>query len=165
MTTLERCPGCGANFPATQGPIHRYMTSSPGCWAAYGQLLAAEYSDPVLLATHRLSVDTYAVQHPGDTSRQAIQSVGLHLARLFVQLSSKPKPKETNDVMLNLSKGKASLKHLSPPPRFTMTLLDVAPLIDSPQHPSAVRAWARATWNDWALHHDYIREWVAHQWA
>ncbi|MDZ7628938.1 MAG: DUF5946 family protein [Parvularculaceae bacterium] len=44
---------------------------------------------------HRLSVDAYAVQHPGGASRQAIQSVGLHLARLYIQLEHPHTPKES----------------------------------------------------------------------
>ncbi len=61
----------------------------------YGVILQHEYSDPRLLPTHRLSVDTYAIQHPGDGSRRAIQSVGLHLARLMIQLES-PAPAAPN---------------------------------------------------------------------
>lgn len=73
-TELVSCPGCGAQLPDIEGPVHRYMTSSPACWRLFGELLAAEYSDPDLIVTHRLSVDTYAIQHPGGQSRQAIQS-------------------------------------------------------------------------------------------
>jgi len=43
---------------------------------AYG-----EYRHP---AVHRLRVDAYAVQHPGVPSRQAIQSVAVHLISLFL---------------------------------------------------------------------------------
>jgi hypothetical protein len=64
------------------------MLGSPGCWAAYGRVLEREYSDPVLFgAAHRLTVDAYALQHPGDPrERRAVQSFWLHGASLWLVL-------------------------------------------------------------------------------
>ena len=159
---MQTCPGCGARLRPVLGPVHAYMTGSPACWQAFGRLLAAEYGDPALMDIHRLSVDTYAVQHPGDaTDRRAIQSVGLHLARLFVQLENPRGPKETNNVMLGFSARKASLIALAPPRSFAVTVADVTPHAGTPAHADKVRQWARATWQDWSAQHDYIRKWVA----
>ena len=159
---LQTCPGCGARLAPVEGPVHAYMTNSPACWHAFGQLLAAEYGDAVLMEVHRLGVDTYAVQHPGDgVDRRAIQSVGLHLARLMVQLESPRGPMETNEVMLGFAARKASLIALEPPAAFTMTVADVTPHAGTPAHAEKLRQWARATWDDWAAHHDYIRKWAA----
>ena len=160
IASTEACPGCGAVFEMQDGPTHRYMISTVGCWQHFGEHLAAEYADPALLPTHRLSVDTYAVQHPGDGSRQAIQSVGLHLARLMFQLESPMRPTETNDVMLRLSPRKATLRQLERPERFTMTIADVARFSGTSRHAEVVRAWAESAWNDWRQHHDYIRTWA-----
>lgn len=160
-TAFTPCPGCGARLEAMDGPTHPYMTSSAACWARFGELLAFEYSDPALMPVHRLSVDTYAVQHPGDGSRQAIQSVGLHLARLMLQLESPMPPKAANDVMLRLGRRKSTLVLLDRPAAFRMTIADVAPLAGTPAHEDAVRSWARCTWEDWHGSHGYIREWVA----
>ena len=96
-------------FPQEDGPTHRYMTASPACWRHFGDLLAAEYSDFSLARIHRLSVDSYAIQHPGDGSRQAIQSVGLHLARLFLQQHNDLSSGVANEVMRGLTKHKKSL--------------------------------------------------------
>ncbi|GAA6182415.1 hypothetical protein NBRC116594_38530 [Shimia sp. NS0008-38b] len=156
------CPGCGGRFDNITGPTHAYMISSSGCYAAFNRLLAAEYSDPALRTTHRLTVDTYAVQHAGDpNSRRAVQSVGLHLARLKLQLTHDLPPKETNDVMLGMSEHKATLIPLAPPTRFTLTVADVAPRAGTKQHSAKVRDWAQATWDDYAAHHDYISDWIA----
>jgi len=157
----ERCPGCGAELEPIDGPVHAYMASSPACYAAFNKLLAAEYSDPNLLDVHRLTVDTYAVQHPGSPDdRRCIQSVGLHLARLCVQLERTLLPKETNDAMLGLSKHKASLVHLEPPLGFQVTAADVAPFAGGPEHADKVRDWGARTWDDWSVHHDYVRAWL-----
>lgn len=156
------CPGCGGQFDAISGPTHAYMTSSPGCFTAFNSLLTAEYSDPALLPTHRLTVDTYAVQHPGDPNdRRAVQSVGLHLARLKLQLAHDLPPKETNDVMLGLSEHKSSLIAFAPPTQFTLTVADITPHAGTAQHSAKIRQWAQATWQDHAPHHAYILKWIA----
>ena len=78
---LRICPGCGADLDPELGPTHDYMTASPASYARFMAVLANEYSNPALLATHRLSVDTYAVQHPGDgAERRMVQSACLSLA-------------------------------------------------------------------------------------
>jgi len=137
------------------------MTSSPACWAAFGELLAAEYSDPQLMPVHRLSVDTYAVQHPGDGSRQAIQSVGLHLCRLHMQLEARLSPVDANEFMLRAGKRKAELPRLDPPRSFRITIAEVAPLAGTGAHEATVRGWAQATWDDWVDAHAIVRRWVA----
>lgn len=136
------------------------MDGSPACWRAFGDLLAAEYSSPELVPVHRLSVDAYAVQHPGGASRQAIQSVGLHLARLMVQLDSPRPPKETNEVMRLFAGRKETLERLTPPEKFSVTIADVAPFIGGPLHAQKTREWARAAWDDWRNTHDYVRRWA-----
>lgn len=138
------------------------MEGSAACFELFNQLLAYEYSDPTLQQTHRLTVDTYAVQHPGtEKTRQQIQSVGLHLARLGLQLDAPRSPVETNQVMLGLGEFKHTLGYLPPPEQFNMTVADVAPFAGSKRHSEMVKEWASATWNDWSDHHSYIRNWTA----
>ena len=159
----SHCPGCGADLACVDGPTHPYMVASPACYERFRRILAAEYGSAALRRTHRLTVDTYAVQHPGDgTDRRQIQSVGLHLARLCVQLASPMPPRETNDVMLGFSRHKATLEKLEPPRRFAVTAADVAPHAGRSDHCERVTAWAAATWNDWVEHHDYIHDWIAY---
>lgn len=157
---MGRCPGCGGAFEAETGPVHAYMTSSPACWAAFGRILAAEYSDPGLMTVHRLSVDAFAVQHPGDGSRRAIQSVGLHLARLYVQLERDASPDESHAFMLRAAARKAELPELPPPPVFETTAADVAPLAGTAGHEAAVRRWALNAWRSYVHVHDLIRGWA-----
>ncbi len=158
---LDLCCGCGGAFEVIDGPVHAYMTSSPGCFAAFNELLAAEYSDVLLQKVHRLTVDAYAVQHPGSPDdRRCVQSVGLHLARLFVQLEHPMTPQRTNEVMGDFAKDKASLIYLKPPAQFRLTVAHAAPFAGSSEHDAKVRAWAEAAWHDWSAHHDYVKDWV-----
>ncbi len=96
---LEPCPGCGALFPPSAGPMHRSIGASAACWALYAPLSVGEQPDPELIARSRVAstpplppprpepldaliVDAYAVQHHGDASPQAVQSVAVHLLTL-----------------------------------------------------------------------------------
>ena len=101
------------------------MTSSPACWAAFNTVLEREYSSPELMGVHRLSVDAWAVQHPGDGSRRAIQSVGLHLARLMVQIEDGASGEAANAAMLRFAARKAELPELPPREGYRMTVADV----------------------------------------
>lgn len=160
--TKTCCPGCGALLAEVNGPIHAYMDGSPACFMLFNQILAFEYSDRVLLPTHRLTVDTYAVQHPGKArTRQQIQSVGLHLARLGLQLASPMPPKETNDVMIGLGKHKRTLDYIEGPSHFELTIADVAEFAGTSRHSEKVIEWANSAWEAWSDHHDYILNWAA----
>jgi hypothetical protein len=159
--TLEKCIGCGGEFLAHKGPVHRYMDSSPACWAAFGAVVAAEYADAELIAVHRMSVDAYAVQHPGKDSRQAIQSVGLHLARLHMEVEREIPASESHTFMIKAARRKDSLPLLTPPRGFEITVASVAAVAGTAQHPTLVRRWAQSAWQSWAHAHDFIRAWAA----
>ncbi len=160
----RKCFSCGGEYPDIEGPIHRYMKSSPGCWAVYGEVLAREYSNPAYFEVHRLTVDAYAVQHPGSTDRQSIQSIGLHLIRLCLFLEHRLTAENANDVMLEAGKYKHTFKWLEPPESFgAITAADVYKAKNIQEHKSIVRAWALSSWDAWSKHHDTIRAWLPAQ--
>jgi hypothetical protein len=136
------------------------MTSSPACWAAFNAVIAREFSDPRLMAVHRLTVDAWAVQHPGDGSRRAIQSVGLHLGRLWVQLDEGLAGDAANSAMLGFAARKSDLPELPPRSAYTLTINDVVGAEEATEHAAAVQRWARSVWDDWSDQHDFIRNWV-----
>ncbi|HEX9952460.1 MAG TPA: DUF5946 family protein [Rubricoccaceae bacterium] len=158
---LALCPGCRGLFPDVSGPVHRYMASSPGCWAAYGRVLAREYSDPDLADVHRLSVDAYAAQHPGEPSPQTMNSVGVHLIRLCLTVEHGFDVREANRIMVAISKVKGRFGWLRPPASLGgTTVADVVDAANAETHRRAVRAWARSVWVAWAEHHETVRGWV-----
>jgi hypothetical protein len=156
------CPGCGGLFAPALPVTHPYLESSPGCWAAFGEVLAREYSDRSLLDVHRLTVDAYAVQHPGTRrSRQAIQSVGLHLCRLLLVLEHGLPPELANDAMLTLGRHKATFEWLEPPAEpVPLTVANVLPLVEPSQHRAAVQAWSRAVLDAWLVHRATLERWL-----
>jgi hypothetical protein len=159
--SLHACIGCGGLFERTEGPVHDYMESSPACWASFGEVLAREYADPSLMRVHRLSVDAYAVQHPGGTSRQAIQSVGLHLVRLCLILERGWSAENANAAMLRASRHKASMFRLPRPSTLGgITVADVVAAADAAGHRAAVLLWADSAWQAWKACHPIVRGWA-----
>jgi len=156
------CCGCGAEFGDEEGPVHPYMLSSPGCWAAYGRLLALEYQNPAYFRLHRFSVDAYAVQHPGLENAQARNSVGVHLSRLCVLLEQGWPMERANEAMVAISTAKkGSYPWLNPPEfRGESTVLDVLGAATPAEHEARVRAWAESVWAAWSEHHEVVRGWV-----
>jgi hypothetical protein len=106
---LSPCPGCGALFSHFEGPTHRYIGASAGCWALFNWTVSVEGPDNIgLVAQSRIPEnpvsipackadlqldalfgDAYGVQHHGEDSPQAIQSVAVHLLNLHGIISGK----------------------------------------------------------------------------
>jgi hypothetical protein len=137
------------------------MESSPACWAAYGEVLAREYGDPSLMATHRLGVDAYAAQHPGRPSPQSIQSVGLHLVRLCLLLEHGLEVAAANKAMLAAARRKHEMVWLQPPASLgAVTVADVWAATTAERHVAEVRRWAQSVWAAWAPHHRQLQGWL-----
>ena len=158
---LVPCVGCGALFPEQEGPVHRYMESSPGCWAAYGEVLAREYSDREFGTRHRLTVDAYAAQHPGRPSPQTVQSVAVHLISLGLVLERGFDPRRATAAIKAAASRKGSFRWLQPPASLgEVTVADVFRARDAAEHLAAVEAWAASVWRAWSAHHDTVRGWA-----
>ena len=160
-TSKSACEGCGALLPIHNGPAHPYMRSSAACWAAYGEVLAREYSDAAFAMIHRLGVDAYAVQHPGQPSPQSIQSVAVHLIRLCLLLDEGAEIGRANELMVAATKMKKHFVWLTPPPsRGAITVADLHRARSAAEHVEVERSWAEAAWQAWSPHHATIRTWL-----
>ncbi|MGB8259490.1 MAG: DUF5946 family protein [Terracidiphilus sp.] len=156
-----RCCGCHGEFPEIAGPTHRYMLSSPGCWAVYCEVLAREYESSAHRAVHRLTVDAYAVQHPGVDTPQARNSVGIHLSRMALIFGRGWPIERANDAMLAITAKKRGYPWLSPPADpGALTVQQVLAARDPAAHCAAVEAWARAVFAAWEPHHGTVYEWL-----
>ena len=161
MPASRPCPGCGALLPPEDGPTHPYMIGSAACWRMFGELLANDYSDRSAWPSHRFAVDAYAVQHPGGRDRQAIQSVGLPLARLCVTLDRDVSVEKADRLMKRLAADRRRLEWQQPPRSFAITVADVLPAVATPRHHEAIRDWARSAWEAWSHAHDGVRAYAA----
>lgn len=158
MSTTETCASCGAETPVAPGGVtHRYLASSAGCWARYGEVLAREYANPALMHIHALSVDAYAVQHPGEAGPQTIQSLNAHLASLFAHFRHNVPLERLADVRRRVIVLGDGLGWMAPPPfEHTVTVNDVWSTRSEEAHVAAVRRWAGAALAHWRDHHEHI---------
>jgi uncharacterized protein DUF5946 len=154
----EECIGCGAVVPWITGPVHRYMTSAPGCWAMYGELAAHFFSDVGWGEEERQNcADTFAVQHSGTPGPQAIQSVGGHLVGLYARLELGLTVDRAREVMRRGIIAKGFFRWLTPPSfRNTHT---VAFMLAHQNDPARSREWAASAWQAWAAQHKQVRAW------
>lgn len=146
----KRCPHCGGEFAESwHSATHSYMLSSPGCWAAYGEVLAREYADRDLFnAVHRLTVDAYALQHRGDASdRRATQSVWIHGASLWLVFEAGASHQEATNALKRLAKAEFDALP-DPPVAFAITH---AELLAAPieRHAKLAHEWARCAFDGW----------------
>jgi hypothetical protein len=158
---IETCWGCGAPVPTADLSGQRYIGASSGCWAVYGTVLAREYDEWRYPAIHRLTVDTYSVQHPGTPSRQSIQSVAGHLIGLFVVLELGWLPTQATQAIRNAVERSDQFVWLEPPQkRGDVTIVDVVKSTTLAEHEQAVQRWARSVWQSWRVHHSTIQQWA-----
>lgn len=155
------CVGCGADVPSSDGPTHAYLGASPGCWAVFGEVLAREFGELGYPDVHRLTVDAYAVQHPGQPSPQTIQSVAVHLISLHLVLERELSADKATKAIRWATTHKARFCWLEPPGSLgDLTVLDVHGAADLAEHTRCVTRWAESAWAAWSPHHDTIRRWA-----
>ena len=160
MAAIGRCPGCRLELPAVDGPTHPYIGSSASCWKLYGEVLAREFENPSLFAVHQVTVDAYAVQHPGLPERRAIQSVAVHLMTLALWLERDADPRAGSSLHKRMV-SRPEYVWLEPPqPNGTLTIADVHRAVTPEQHRDAVWMWARDVWQAWEAHHSTVYAWI-----
>ncbi len=157
---VKPCLWCKAQVPDIEGPTHQYMESSPGCWSIYGEVLAREYSDVTFAKNHRLTVDAYAAQHPGQPSPQSVQSVCLHLVSLHLVLERGVDQSSATRVLPRMAEMKDVYTWLAPPDSLgPITVNDVLAAASPIEYHEAVTKWAQSVWRAWVVHHPIIRQW------
>ena len=161
----ETCPDCGGVFTMSDAGGHKYMGGSAGCWAVYNEILRREYEDAAFFASHRFTVDAYAVQHPGDQSdRRAKQSVNIHLAALYAMFEEKRPKSDIPRLLKTLAnKHQSAFKTLTPPlpSAYELTVNDLLPARTASEHQALIYSWAENVWQAWKIHHDHARELAA----
>ena len=148
-----RCFGCGALVADIEGPVHRYMLSAPGCWQLYGRLISLQYPRT------QLSLDGYAVQHPGRPGRQANQSVCVHLMNLCRMLERAGEKSRSARFLQQMTH--RDYPWLPPPPAdYTITVVDLLREADPGAFAAMETAYAETAWAAWSSHHATVRRWI-----
>ncbi len=174
---LTPCPGCGALFPPFNGPTHRYLGASAACWALFNYsvvlgdpnatelLHASRIPEPAVAIPARtdsafdsLFADAYGVQHHGDESPQAIQSVAVHLLNVHGVVSGRTtKP---GWVIGRALRQKGVFHKLTPPPLGSaLTIRHFFP--EGGVHTPVTRTqYVLSVYDAWmSLHRPTVEEW------
>lgn len=154
---MQTCPGCGLKTENNDGPVHKYLGSSAGCWSVFGEILQKEYENYEYMAVHGLTVDAYALQHPGQESAQTLNSAYIHLGSLYAYFELGKPISELSKIKQDLTQHKAEFRWLEPPEGITgITVADVRNSESGSQHCEIVRKWAAYIFDKWNVHHPAI---------
>jgi hypothetical protein len=156
----EPCFVCGALVPDIEGPVHKYVPSSPGCWRTFGEVQADEMTRFRYPPAHRLVVDAYMAQHPGDgTDRRDRQSVFVHLTGLCAVLVLDVPPPVATDALRRLLAEHEEFPLVERgPDRGALTVLHMVGAADLDDYSRRAREWAEAVWASWDTQHAAIRD-------
>lgn len=151
---METCPGCGVKTEQSAGSVHRCSESTPGCWALYGQLLAREYQSFEYMQVHSLTVDAYALQHPGQVSPQTNLSANIHLASLYSYFMLDFPVSRLPEVKGLLAERTIQYDWLQPPASQTgINVKSVLQSKNAAEHQAAVIKWSEYIFSVWKPHH------------
>jgi hypothetical protein len=175
--SLSPCPGCGALFPPQDGPTHRYLGASAGCWALYWSAVEGDAHIAELVAQSKIPgnvvpvparrdaatidllwCDAYGVQHHGGDSPQAIQSVAVHLLNLHGIISGKTtRPKWPIDRALRV---RGVFHKLAPPALGSMLTIRHLFPGGGVVAPVAYNQYVISVYESWmARHRSIVEEW------
>jgi hypothetical protein len=123
-------------------------------------LLARDFEQPVLYwKYHRLTVDTYGVQHSPYV--ESAKSLAAHSCGLCVALASGNDPHKMKALQLWLSTNAKLPKPELPSFRGSRTIADVSGIEDPASYGQAVEAWAWSAWDAYGNLQPTAREWLA----
>lgn len=156
--TQTECPQCGAVVLDIEGPVHKYVPAAAGCWKTFGEVQADELARFGYPPAHRLVVDAYMAQHPGDGSnRHERQSVFAHLCGLYARLELDVPPARATEILRRVVSGRDDfpvLRRDGGPGR--PTVLHMIGARDVDDYDRRAREWGEAVWRSWARHHREI---------
>jgi hypothetical protein len=138
------------------------MSSAPGCWALYGELVARGIGWGTNRGTVQLATDAYAAQHATNPDPRNRQSVAVHLMSLGATFELGLAPGRTTALI-----GGWTHRVGGYPALISSTIhgdLTVAQALDADGAAASGRAierWARSVWEGWSDHHAAIRELLA----
>ena len=142
--TASVCESCGE--AVTDGKA--------GCVKLFEAILAREFSDYRYGKIHRLTVDSYALQHPDEYMRSG-KSFAAHLTGMCAALEHEDGFAVNQVVQRWLSTNPQIDKPADiPKQRGSLTISYILNAEDTEVHIKRVREWARDIWAAWSEHHD-----------
>jgi hypothetical protein len=149
----DHCPECGGQVKGGRG----------GCQALFDEITYMMGSNLRIAAIHRLSLDTYCMQHVESYCASA-RSYAAHLVGLWWGINH---PDDSAPVVPVLRSLNLNDKLIKPPVlrnRGSISLPDVMtgahPASDIDEFVRHVHAWANNVWQAYDSQHEMIRMWI-----
>jgi len=142
------CPECGA----------RGVGGRDGCNTIFQEVVGREFSQVELFRVHRLTVDAYSLQHPGQYMKSN-KSAAAHLVGMCWSLEGDGGP-GVSRALSGWLDGTPQIPDLPRAPggrRGSRTVVDVYLAETSEGHLAAVEDWAADVWAAWGPYHDVAR--------
>jgi hypothetical protein len=133
--------------------------SKDACKQMFDEVLAKEFSDYRYGRVHRLTVDTYSLQHP-DTYMRSAKSFAAHLTGMGCAMEYDNDPNLLRLLQQWLSGPKRLSKPEMLPSLGDLTIAHVMQSKDDGEHIQSVREWAEDVWNAYSVYHGLAREWI-----
>ena len=149
--SLGVCPECGAIVKGGRA----------ACQQLFEEILAKQFGDFNYAKEHRLTVDTYALQHP-DTYMKSAKSFAAHLTGLCVAIDAEDKQLINHKVQKWLSTTREISRPDPPEPRQRgkLTVQYVHESRNAEEHITRVRNWAGSAWEAWRDHEALAKKWI-----
>ncbi len=133
--------------------------SNQKCKEIFDIIIATEFSDFRYAKFHRLTVDTYSLQHP-DPYLISAKSFAAHLTGMCCAREYD----NDRNLLRILQQWLNGKKQLEKPKLLdnlgSLTISYVVSAGDGTEHAKLVKEWAENVWDAYALYHNLAREWT-----
>jgi hypothetical protein len=138
------------------------MSSAPGCWALYGELVARGISWGTDRGTVQLRTDAYAAQHATNPDPRNRQSVAIHLMSLGATIELRLAPGRTTELFGGWTHRVGGYPDLiSSTVHGDLTVVHALEANGPALTGEAIERWAQSVWEGWADHHATILKLLA----
>ena len=146
----DRCGDCGSLVE----------DGKAGCIKVFEEVIAKEFGDYRYGRIHRLTVDTFCLQHP-DPYMASGKSFAAHLCGVYAALQLT----NVNDINTHVQKWLSKNPELESPReipdrRGGLTIMHVYGATVPEEHVKRVKEWATSAWQPWSGYHRLASEWV-----
>jgi len=135
------------------------FNSNQKCKEFFDTIIAREFSDFRYARVHRLTVDTYSLQHP-DPYLISAKSFAAHLTGMCCAMEYD----NDRNLLRILQQWLNGKKQLEKPKLLdnvgNLTISSVVRAGDGTEHAKLVKEWAENVWDAYALYHNLAREWI-----
>lgn len=135
------------------------LETKGACQELFDIILTKEFSDFRYAKIHRLTVDTYCLQHP-DIYMVSAKSFAAHLTGMCCAMEYG----SDTDLLKSLQKWLNGKKHLEKPEMLKhfgeLTISHLTGAKNASEHSKQVQEWAENVWKAYSIYHNLAKDWI-----